>query len=756
MGFLNLPEYIMKKIKANLILVLIAAFPFFGYAQQLVKGKILSADDDSSHPVPGAVIWSVNAAEAITSGPDGEFSISIQNFPSRLIITASGFRPDTIEVSGPVENLQVKLKSTVELNQVNVTAKREHTEISTIKTLNSELLTEAELLKAACCNLSESFETNPSVDASYTDAVTGAKEIRLLGLTSTYTQVMAEAIPTLRGIAVPYGFNFVPGPWMESIQISKGAGSVANGYEAITGQINIEFKKPMDSPPLYLNVFADNEGRTELNTLYSVKMKKNSGYMLLLHGNITPRKTDHNHDNFLDQPIGKQVNLYNRFNFQNGKNLEGQFGIKTMLDDRQGGQMQFDPDLHKGSTTFYGTEIKTRRIEIYSKTGKVYIGKPYKSMGLQLTGAIHDHKSYFGLKKYDAMQKSFYANYAYITKIGSEDHKLKAGVDFKMDRYDENYNDSLFKSTEYVPGIYAEYSYSSIKRIGYIIGLRADQHNTYGTLVSPRVHIKYNFTPDLVMRISGGKGYRTPKPFSDNISVMANNKIIRMLETPELEEAWNGGVNLTFRTKFFRREGSITVDAYRTEFVNQLIADQYTSAGEIWFYNLEGNSFANSLQFTFNYEPVKNLDIKLAWKIDDVHTDYKEEKGRRRPLLSRDKALANLGWHTDNDRWRVDFTAQWEGPKPLPPVAASGGHIHEPDSKQEDEYSPDFYTLQGQVTRVFKVWELYAGVENLLDYTQMHPIINAENPFSESFDASSVWGPVMGRKFYAGIRLTLK
>jgi len=743
----------MKSIKKSYWIILFLLQVFVVKAQEVhISGNVNGTEvNGKKYPLPFASIFWENTETGTSTDENGNFYLAVKKpLPLKLIIRYVGFYSDTVEVLDTLKKLKIELKSQ-ELKPVEIKGRRQTTVVSTLKPINSELITEGELLKAACCNLSESFETNPSVNVSYNDAVTGSKEIQLLGLSGIYTQILAENIPTLRGLAIPYGLGYVPGPWMSSIQISKGAGSVANGYEAITGQLNVEFKKPEKTDPFYINLFFDNQGRMEFNNINNISLSKRWKYMLLTHADYIGKKSDHNEDGFLDQPLTKQINVYNRLFYNDGKKLEGQIGLKTIYEDRIGGQINFNKDTDKGTINSYGFGMVTKRAELYTKTGLIYPKTPFKSMGLQTSFTYHDQDAFFGLKKYSGTQKSTYFNYSYINIINTTDHHIKLGADFKWDQYAESYNDSAFNRIESVPGAFGEYTYGGdSKKFGFIIGSRIDYHNLYGWLFTPRLHLKYNVSPELIIRLSGGRGYRSPNPFADNIGVMVSSKKLLVIEKSQLEDAWNAGANITSRFKLNRHEGSLAIDLYRTEFKHQLIIDQYSRSDAVLYYNLSGNSYANSFQTTLTYELIDRLDLKLAYKIDDVHTDLLTLPNQSKPLLARDKVLLNISYKTHKEFWIFDATIQWDGKKPLPATST--------DSHHEDQlkYSPDYFMLQAQVTRVFKKWDIYLGGENLLNFTQHNPIISANDPFSSSFDASNIWGPIMGRKFYIGIRLSLK
>jgi outer membrane receptor for ferrienterochelin and colicins len=715
---------------------------------QNIQGIIY--DSGSRQPLPGASIYWSGTTTGTISDETGKFEIAPYQQHTLLVISYVGYINDSVQVN-PGSSITVSLKPVAELSGVEINARKNATDISTIKPRNVERITEKELLKAACCNLSESFETNPTIDVNYADAVTGAKEIQMLGLSGVYTQLLAEAIPSMNGLGSIYGLNYIPGPWMESIQISKGAGSVVNGYEAITGQINIEFKKPETMKErMFINAYGDNEGRVELNTINSIKLNADLHDVLMIHGSMNQVKLDHNEDGFMDMPLTKQINIYNNLRYNSGKRFEGQAGFKITGEDRIGGQMDFDADTDKGTSNHYGAVINSRRIEAFTKTGIVNPEKPYQSMGLQLQGVYHTHTSWFGLKQYDAVQHSFYANYGYISRIVSNTHKFRVGADWKADFITEKLNGIEYSSNENVPGTYVEYTFDNGKKWGAIAGLRADYHNQFGWFFSPRANVKYNFTPEIIARLSGGKGYRTPLIIADNIGVLASSRQLMILEHPEAEEAWNGGMNVTARFKWKGKEGSIAADLYHTSFIHQYIIDQYSVPGAVLYYNLDGSSTATSMQATLTLEAMKGLDVKIAGKLDDIATDYLYKPNAPRPLYSAKKGLINIAYETPRKRWRMDATWLWNGPKALP--SQNGAAAQESSTGTK---SPSYSIINSQVTKVFRKWEIYIGCENIMDFTQRHPIISADAPFAPAFDASSVWGPVTGRKFYGGLRINI-
>lgn len=729
------------------------------FAQQtVVKGFVYEKQEKGKKALSlaGATIIIFGSQTGTTSRNDGSFSLEVPGaLPVTLIVSYVGYKTDTLEVIN-TGDVKIYLQPSVSLEAVTIEGRQEATMISTIKSINVEQINQKELLKAACCNLSESFETNPSVNVSYTDAITGAKEIQMLGLSGIYSQIMTENIPSVRGLAATYGLAYVPGPWMESIQITKGSGSVVNGYESTTGQINVEYLKPDLADKLYINGYAASTGNIEINAHKTFKVSEKASSILMVHGENMPMEWDHQDDNFLDMPLVTNINVFNRWSIGDGKKYEGQFGIKALTEKRRSGQTFYDWGNDADSSTGYGVQIKTNRIEGFSKTGLIFPATPWKSVGLILSGSLHSQESYFGMKTYDGYQGSFYGSLIYMSIIGNTNHKWKAGLDMRYDDYNETYLLLPYDHVESVPGVYAEYTLNVKDKFGMIAGSRLDYHNEWNWIYTPRLHLKYNFTPEIVVRASGGRSFRTANVFADNIAVMATSRNLEITEKLNPERAWNYGSNFTAKFTAFYRPGSFSVDYYITEFSNQVIVDMYSSTDKILLYNLDGTSYSKSFQVAFNYEAFKRFDVRLAYKNDQVVMDYLGIPSQK-PLVPEHRALANIAYASRKEDWRYDLTVHYQGETHLAVSNANTNtHPGHNDNQITDNKSPDFFTMNAQITKVFgKKWETYIGCENLTDFRQETPVINAEDPFGEGFDATNIWGPVMGRKIYLGFRYSV-
>lgn len=701
----------------------------------------------------GASVYWAGTTTGTTTDEKGNFKLELpQKLPAQLVVSFVGYVSDTLLIAGG-SKIAVYLKSSLALNEVTIEGRKESTMISTIQPLNVEQITQKELLKAACCNLSESFETNPSVNVSYTDAITGAKEIQMLGLAGIYSQIMTENIPVNHGLGATYGLSYVPGPWMESIQITKGSGSVANGYESTTGQINIEYLKPPKADPVYVNLYGATSGNVEANLHQRFHLSEKTNSLLLFHGESMQTKWDHQEDQFLDMPLMQNFNLFNRWSVTDGERLEGQFGVKVLTEQRRGGQTFYNWGDKADTSIGYGVQVRTTRVEAFSKTGMVFPSTPWKSAGLILSGSWHDQDSYFGLKTYDGKQTGFYGSFIYMSIIGNTNHKWKAGLDYRYDDYRERFMNLPFDRVEIVPGAYAEYTLNVKEKFGGVLGNRIDYHNTWGFIYTPRLHMKYNFTDEIILRVSGGRSFRTANVFADNIAIMATSRNLIITEKLRPERAWNYGANFTAKFRAFYRPGTFSVDYYITEFSNQIIVDTYSSLTNILFYNLEGSSQAQSFQVSFDYEIFKRFDLRMAYKNDHVVMSYRGIE-EQKPLVPEHKALVNVAYTTKNEKWRVDFTTQYHGETKLNNAQVDhSDHLGHGDNQVVNNTSPDYYILLGQITFVpNKKWEFYLGGENLTNYRQETPVMNAMEPFSADFDATNIWGPVMGRKGYLGLR----
>jgi outer membrane receptor for ferrienterochelin and colicin len=733
----------MKKI----VLVLIAALLHGVAFTQQVRGIVFEKGVPEPTPLPGVNVYWSGTQQGTTTDESGAFRIHYNKNSGLLVFSFVGYVNDTVSVSRAGQKIEHVFDQNLTLEEVEVVQRAKTAYVSRMSTINAITITSGELMRAACCNLSESFETSASVDVSYSDAVTGAKQIELLGLAGTYTQMLGENMPNLRGLATSFGLMYVPGSWMESIQVSKGTSSVLNGYESISGQINVEFKKPSHSERLFLNLYQNQMGRSEGNFNIRQNVSPKLSTMLLGHVSNQQLKHDGNHDGFIDEPLYTQYNLFNRWDY-NARHFEFQFGIKALLEDRRGGQKSFDKALPRDTSNGYGIGLETRRYETFLKTGFIF-NRPATSLGIQQQFTYHDLNSFFGLNDYKAGQTSYYANVLFQSYISDTRHTYTTGLSFMFDRYSEDLNDSVFNRTEQVPGAFFQYTFSDGERINLILGMRADHHNDFGLFFTPRLHLRYGFNEHTIMRLSAGKGYRSANVLAENTSLLASARKVVFLDTPAMEEAWNYGINLSKHIDISNRELTLSVDVYRTDFMNQVIVDRDSDISRILVYNLTGRSRSNSLQMEANYELLKGLNVTAAFRVNDVKMTLADEF-QTKPLVNKYKGLLSLSYITPLRKWQFDFTSQFNGQSRLPETSSL------PENHRMPDYSPSYTILNAQVTKYFRKWNMYLGAENLTNFRQKHPIIAPEKPFGNHFDSSMVWGPIYGIKAYIGLRYTLE
>ncbi|MFV5696643.1 TonB-dependent receptor plug domain-containing protein [Flavobacterium sp. LB3P122] len=655
----------------------------------------------------------------------------------------------------------IPIFSQEKLDEVKVIKKQKGIQKSFTVTGNTTLITSKELLKAACCNLAESFETNPSIDVSFSDALTGTKQIKMLGLTSPYLMITEENIPSVRGASQAYGLSFTPGTWVESIQITKGAGSVVNGYESISGQINTELIKPINDIPFFLNAYGSSDSRFEINTHFNRKISDKWSSSLFLHGNTRVAKTDMNNDGFMDNPLAKQINILNRYQYYNPeKGWVSFINFRYLNDKKQTGELDFDPEKDKGTTNYWGSEINTERLDVSTKVGYVFKDLPYQSIGFQNAFNSHNQQSYFGLNQYNIKQSSYYSNLIFNSIISNTMNKFAAGLNFTYDKYQEFVNVNDFSRIDNSVGAFFEYTYDNEDDFSVILGGRIDNHNRLGTFFTPRLHVRYNPWEKAVLRFSAGRGKRSANIFAENQQLFASSRTFDVLDSngkiyglnPEI--AWNYGVSFSQKFMLFGKSADAGFDFYRTDFQNQVVVDVLQSPQQVLFYNLNGKSVANSLQLEFNYEILDHFNFRSAYKFYDVRTDYLSGNYQK-PLQAKHRFFGNLEYETNlgekGKQWKFDYTFNWIGKQQLPTTASN------PMNERLPEFSPSYSLMNTQITRIFSsTFEMYVGGENIGNYTQEKVILGSENPFGPNFDTSIVYAPVFGQMYYAGLRFKIK
>lgn len=712
-----------------------------------LTGMVYEIINGEKTPLIGANIHWADTGRGTITGEVGDFSLPLEESSNQLIVSYIGYDSDTLQITQP-GNVEILLDNSITLNTIEVVYKKGTTEISFLDPIKTKKISKKELTKAACCNLSESFDTNPSIDVSFTDAVTGTKQIEMLGLAGPYVQITREGMPDIRGLSSLDGFTFIPGPWIQGIQMNFGTGSVINGFESVAGQINVELKKPEDEEKLHLNGYANVNGRLEANAISTFEVTDRLRSAVLFHGDIRALEADRNDDGFLDNPKSKSLIFSNRWRWDNYDGQEGQFGFKSTLSNREGGTLSDNPIPWTSNSDI-------NRHEIWLKRGMVFKDKPYASLGFMLSGIYHDLNSNYGSRNYNGTQRMIYANLLYSTIISDTDHKITFGASFQGEQYDEDFGEYSFDRKEYVPGVFAEYSYSIFEKFDAVVGLRGDYNNYYGAFVTPRLHLRYAPNENHVFRLIGGRGQRTANVFAENVKAMATNRswIIHSEDEDkpyglDAEVAWNYGANYTFLFNVKNRLQTFGIDYYFTDFSNQIVVDYDIDPRAFHVSNLTGKSYSHSIQGQFDIDPLDGFSVRLAYRYNIVNTTLAGEL-RSKPLVAPHRGFANFAYETRNG-WKFDYTVNVIGTKRLPITTSS------PSPFQLEARSPSFWMHNVQISKVFNdKFEVYVGGENIADFRQANPIVSSENPQNAYFDASMVWGPIFGRNIYVGFRYTL-
>lgn len=735
-------------MKITSILLFFMTLP--AMAGNTLTGLVRDADEN---PVPGASLRWLDASAGTITGATGEFTLERPSNASRLQVSFVGYNTDTLSVAPEQEYIDIVLTEGVELQEVQVVGRKLGLQKIRSSVANADLISSDELCRAACCNLGESFVTNPSVDVNYSDAATGAKQIRLLGLSGTYVQMLTENIPNYRGASAPYGLGYVPGPWMNSIQVSKGTSSVKNGYEALTGQINIEFKKPQaeEADWVSANLFASTTNRYEANADASVKLTDKWSIMLLAHYENETKAHDSDGDGFADIPQVEQYNLFNRWAYM-GDRYIFQAGMKFLNESRAGGQVAHG--LHLSDP--YRIDMQTDRYEAFVKQAYIFNKEHNTNLALILSGTLHEMDALYGRKVYDVNQQNAYASLLFETEFTPR-HALSTGLSWNYDRYDQQFrltNDASLPLTpqldkESVAGGYVQYTYTPNEKITLMAGLRGDHSSIYGTFFTPRANLRYAPGDYLNVRLSAGKGYRTNHVLAENNYLLASSREVKISDDLKQEEAWNYGISLAGYIPVFGKTLNLNVEYYYTDFVNQVVVDRETDAHVVAFGNLDGRSYSHVVQVEASYPFFEGFNLTAAWRMTDVKNEINGilyEKA----LTGKYKGLLTVSYKTPLGKWQFDGTLQLNGGGRMPsPYTQADGSL------SWNERYGGYEQLSFQVTRYFRRWSVYVGGENLTNFKQKNPIVGAADPWGGNFDASMVWGPMHGAKGYVGVRFNL-
>lgn len=614
---------------------------------------------------------------------------------------------------------------------------------------NSFKINQSELFRAACCNLGESFTTNPSVDVNYSDPATGAKQIKLLGLSGSYVQLLTENMPNFRGAASPYALRYVPGPWMKSISVSKGASSVKNGYESITGQIDVEYLKPDGPTGVAANAYIDSELKLEVNADANFHITDGLSTEVLAHYEDRFMNHDSNHDGFTDTPDIRQFNLQNRWKYVAPRYIfHG--GLGFINEESTAGQTSHS---HKDmASNPYIIDLNTHRYEAYMKHAFILDQEHNSNIAVMANGAYHDMDAAYGHKGYGVDEWNAHAQLIYETDV-TEKHNISAGLSYSHDflgqrlRTVNNQTEAPYKldDKENVAGGYAQYTWKPTESLTAMAGIRGDWSSLYGWFATPRVNLRYTPVENLTFRASAGKGYRTVHPWAEYNYLMASSRKL-IVENLEQEASWNYGINAELTIPIQSETIKVNAEYYYTDFLRQVVVDYDSDPHALTIGNLKGKSYSHTFQVDATYESSFGLSVTAAYRLNDVKTTYGDVL-MEKPLTSRYKALLTASYSTPMDIWQFDATLQLNGGGRMP-----APYLMDDGSWSWGERFKAFPQLNVQITRWFRHFSVYIGGENLTNFKQKNPIISASDPWGANFDSSMIWGPVHGTMVYAGIR----
>ena len=732
---------------------------YTGYVFELIN-------NDSLSPLTGVNVYYPSSSSGTITNSDGFFNIAKNPNYKTLIFSYTGYQTDTLEINNKKE-INIVMSEGKILKDLIVEFKKGSYTFSKMDPRNAHLIGQDELRKAACCNLAESFETNPSIDATFTDAITGTKQIQMMGLSGKYVQMLSGNIPIIRGISILNGLRQIPGSFIHEMAVSKGSGSVLNGYESMVGQININLKQPENAEKLHLNFYLNQAGRSEYNAFFSKKFNNKWSTTLLAHFEDQQRTNDRNKDGFLDNPLRNDFVFHNQWNYRS-KLIHMELGINGVTGKTESGKKQ--KWLDTAIPVDYGVDMTTNKINGFAKIGYLFPNDDFKSLALQLSRTYNKQNSTIGPTVYIGSQYSGYANLIYQQEVGinKDENYFKVGASCQLDSLSENVQSftvhpPINRFLEIVPGVFGEFTHNS-EKFGLITGLRGDYTSFYNTyFLTPRLHFRYSPNTDLAFKFMAGSGRRTPFMLMENMGYMASSRnwiidenvygIQGLMDDVGQEYSLNLGLAMVKEFTFLNRDGVLTLDAYHTSFINQLVIDLYQSARELHFYALNGKSFSNSFQSEINFSVNRRLDIRTAYRFLDVKTKYKSGLIEK-PLLSKHRGFLNIAYSTrkiKNRQWKIDLTTQWIGSQRIPFTGDNDSVF------QLLERSEGYLLLNGQLTRTFgKKIDAYLGVENALNFRQVNPILSSENPYSEYFDSALIWAPIFGRMVYLGFRFTIK
>ena len=736
-----------------LLLTFLVPFSLFG---QSIKGKIFGETPSGNEILPGATLTLLGTTQGVVSNEFGVFELTVPNAAeARLVVSFLGFQADTVAVQGRTYFSIYLSPDSKNLEAATIVAKQGGSFISALQGIKVEVINQKELAKAACCDLAGCFETQGTIQAQTTNLLLNSKELRILGLSGTYNQILVDGMPMILGSSFTYGISSIPGTLVDQIFVAKGANSVLQGFESISGQVNVVLKDPKpDKEKVLLNAYLNSFGEKHLNANFSTTLGKNWKSLTSLHLVQPASKRDRDEDTFLDLPLLTRLAIYQKFTLGDEQTAgwSSKIGLRYLDEKRIGGQSDFDAKRDQGSNQVYGQVVQYQQPELYTKTA--YRFNPQSKISLIASAFQHQQSAWFGVTQYESKHLNAYANLQY-EQLWAQKHDLKFGFSYRhlnlaeSIRFSNNDLERTFAGDylrqERTPGMFAENVFN-FDQFSIIAGARVDHHRQFGWQFVPRLTLRYNAGDATVIRANVGRGLRSVNLFAENISLLISSRDIQFAEKLDLEKAWNTGINLTHTASGENLVATFSTDLYHTRFQNQIFPDYDSDPSLAIIQNFRGTSISNGFQFDAKFVVAKIFEAKFAYNFLDVYRRTGEQKIQL-PFNAKHRLMAAFSYEPKNKQWHADVNMHWMGPQRLPDTRSL------PQSFQQPEFSRAFSVANVQFTKVWKKLDLYGGCENLFDFRQIRPIINWQNPFGEYFDTAFAWGPTRGRELYVGVRM---
>ena len=738
-----------------LLLTFLVPFSLFG---QSIKGKIFGETPSGNEILPGATLTLLGTTQGVVSNEFGVFELTVPNAAeARLVVSFLGFQADTVAVQGRTYFSIYLSPDSKNLEAATIVAKQGGSFISALQGIKVEVINQKELTKAACCDLAGCFETQGTIQAQTTNLLLNSKELRILGLSGTYNQILVDGMPMILGGSFTYGISSIPGTLVDQIFVAKGANSVLQGFESISGQVNVVLKDPKpDKEKVLLNAYLNSFGEKHLNANFSTTLGKNWKSLTSLHLVQPAGKRDRDEDTFLDLPLLTRLAIYQKFTLGDEQTAgwSSKIGLRYLDEKRIGGQSNFDAKRDQGSNQVYGQVVQYQQPELYTKTA--YRFNPQSKISLIASAFQHQQSAWFGVTQYESKHLNAYANLQY-EQLWAQKHDLKFGFSYRhlnlaeSIRFSNNDLERTFAGDylrqERTPGMFAENVFN-FDQFSIIAGARVDHHRQFGWQFVPRLTLRYNAGDATVIRANVGRGLRSVNLFAENISLLISSRDIQFAEKLDLEKAWNTGINLTHTASGENLVATFSTDLYHTRFQNQIFPDYDSDPSLAIIQNFRGTSISNGFQFDAKFVVAKIFEAKFAYNFLDVYRRTGEQKIQL-PFNAKHRLMAAFSYEPKNKQWHADVNMHWMGPQRLPDTRSL------PQSFQQPEFSRAFSVANVQFTKVWKKLDIYAGCENLFDFRQIRPIINWQNPFGDYFDTAFAWGPTRGRELYVGMRMRL-